>query len=79
MQKKNGKEHAAGEQKIEVHLHEAIGRAGAQGPSDISWPPSPTGTVSSTAFALSHMTGGSTGAIVHQPAVVAYGDGQLPV
>ena len=57
MQRKNEKEHAAGEEKIELHLYYVIGRARRRREKDISWPSSPIGTVSCTAFVLCHRTG----------------------
>ena len=58
MQKKNEKEPAAGDEKIELHVYYVIGRASGRREKDISWPSSPIGTVSCTAFVLSHRTGG---------------------
>ena len=60
-----------------LHLYYVIGRAGARREKDISWPSSPVGTDSCTAFALSHRTGGGQERQGHQLAVVAYRDGQL--
>ena len=77
MQQKNGKEPAAGEEKIELNLYYAMGRARGQEPQDISWPSSPIGTASCTEFVLCHRTGQRTGATGHQLAVVAYREGQL--
>ena len=38
-------------------MYDVIGRAGLRRRDDISWPSSPIGTVSCTAFVLSHRTG----------------------
>ena len=57
MQQKNGKEPAAGEEKIELNLYYAIGRARGQEAQDMSWPSSPIGAASCTEFVLSHRTG----------------------
>ena len=57
MQKKNGKERAAGEEKIQLHVYYVLGRAGPRRETDISWPSSPIGTVSCTACVLSRRTG----------------------
>ena len=48
MQEKTGEERAAGEEKIELHVYEVIGRARDKRGEDISWPSSPIGTASCT-------------------------------
>ena len=76
MQKKNGKERAAGEEKIELHLYYVIGRAGGR-----SWRTSAGRRRLEGWSAVLHLyyvigRAGRRGG-GHQLAVVAYRSGQL--
>ena len=76
MQKKNGKERAAGEEKIELHLYYVIGRAGHRR----LWTSlAVVAYRDGQLYCICTMSwdGPATGGSGHQLAVVAYRDGQL--